>query len=175
MPDYHPPLLSNVLRTTWDRTYDSISKALMIYLPFAVLMWVLFNFPAGAATTETWGVQLGRLFDPVGRIIGLAGRDMTGFLFTYPAKELSLLYLGLSYGGVGEEQVAGFMAGVWTPLQALSYLVFLTLYAPCLATVSAMSKEIGWRWTLWNVIVSLVVGFACAGTIYWGGTLLLAR
>jgi ferrous iron transport protein B len=172
MPDYHPPLLSNVLRTTWDRTYSSISKALMIYLPFSVLMWVLFNFPAGAVATETWGVQAGRFLDPIGRIIGLAGRDMTGFLFTYPAKELSLLYLGLSYGGVGEDQVASFMADVWTPLQALSYLVFLTLYAPCLATVAAMAKEIGWKWTLWNMIVALVAGFGFAGVIYWGGTLL---
>jgi ferrous iron transport protein B len=172
MPDYHPPLLSNVLRTTWDRTYSSISKALMIFLPFSILMWVLFNFPAGAAATETWGVQAGNSLDPIGQIIGLSGRDMTGFLFTYPAKELSLLYLGLSYGGVGEEQVASFMGNVWTPLQALSYLVFLTLYAPCLATVAAMVKEIGWKWTWWNVIVSLIAGFGFAGVIYWSGTLL---
>jgi ferrous iron transport protein B len=172
MPDYHPPLLSNVLRTTWERTYSSMSKALMIFLPFSVLIWVLFNFPAGAAATETWRVQVGQFLDPIGRIIGLSGGDMTGFLFTYPAKELSLLYLGFSYGGVGEEQVAGFMANVWTPLQAISYLVFLTLYAPCLATVAVMAKEIGWKWTIWNMIVSLIAGFGFASLIFWGGTLL---
>jgi ferrous iron transport protein B len=172
MPDYHPPLLSNVLRTTWDRTYSSMSKALMVFLPFSILIWLLFNFPSGAATTETWGVQVGRFLDPIGRVIGLAGKDMTGFLFTYPAKELSLLYLGLSYGGVGEEQVAGFMVNVWTPLQALSYLVFLTLYAPCLATVAAMAKEIGWKWTLWNLVISLVAGFGFSIAVYWGGMLL---
>jgi ferrous iron transport protein B len=172
MPDYHPPLLSNVMRTTWNRTYSSMSKALMIFLPFSILIWLLFSLPAGAAATETWGVQVGRFLDPIGRIIGLAGKDMTGFLFTYPAKELSLLYLGLSYGGVGEEQVAGFMANVWTPLQALSYLAFLTLYAPCLATVAAMAKEIGWKWTWWNMIISLLAGFGSAIALYWGGTLL---
>jgi ferrous iron transport protein B len=149
-----------------------MSKALMIFLPFSVLIWVLFNFPAGAAVTETWGNQLGSFFDPIGRVIGLAGKDMTGFLFTYPAKELSLLYLGLSYGGVGEDQVASFMGSVWTPLQALSYLVFLTLYAPCLATVAAMIKEIGRKWTLWNMVVSIVAGFGFASIIYWGGMLL---
>jgi ferrous iron transport protein B len=172
MPDYHLPLLSNVLRTTWDRTYSAISKALMIFLPFSVLIWMLFSFPAGVAATETWGVRVGKILDPLGRIIGLAGKDMTGFLFTYPAKELSLLYLGLSYGGVGEDQVASFMGDVWSPLQAFSYLVFLTLYAPCLATVAAMAKEIGWRWTLWNAMISLLVAFGLAGAIYWGGTLM---
>jgi ferrous iron transport protein B len=172
MPDYHPPLLSNVLRTTWDRTYSSMSKALMIFLPFSIVIYLLFHLPVGAEMADSYGVRIGSFFDPIGKIVGLAGKDMTGFLFTYPAKELSLLYLGLSYGGVGEESIAGFMGDVWTPLQALSYLVFLTLYAPCLATVAAMAKEIGWKWTLWNMIISLIVGFSFAALTFWGGTLL---
>ena len=172
MPDYHPPLLSNVLRTTWDRTYSSMSKALMIFVPFSIIIYLLFHLPAGAAMADSYGVMIGNFLDPIGKIIGLSGKDMTGFLFTYPAKELSLLYLGLSYGGVGEEAVAGFMGNVWTPLQAISYLVFLTLYAPCLATVAAMAREIGWKWTWWNVIVSLIAGFGFAGLIYWVGALL---
>jgi ferrous iron transport protein B len=171
MPDYHLPLLSNVLRTTWDRTYDSMSKALMIFVPFSIIIYLLFHLPAGAAVADSYGMTIGSFLDPLGKIIGLSGKDMTGFLFTYPAKELSLLYLGLSYGGVGEEAVAGFMGDVWTPLQAISYLVFLTLYAPCLATVAAMAKEIGWKWTWWNVIVSLIAGFGFAGLIYWVGVL----
>ena len=172
MPDYHLPLLSNVLRTTWDRTYDSMSKALMIFVPFSIVIYLLFHLPAGAAVADSYGMTIGSFLDPIGKIIGLSGKDMTGFLFTYPAKELSLLYLGLSYGGVGKEAVAGFMGDVWTPLQAISYLVFLTLYAPCLATVAAMAKEIGWKWTWWNVIVSLIAGFGFAGLIYWVGVLL---
>ena len=172
MPDYHMPMLSNVLRTTWDRTYNSMSKALMIYIPFSIVIYLLFHLPVGAAAADLYGMKIGNFLDPIGKIIGLSGKDMTGFIFTYPAKELSLLYLGLSYGGVGEETITGFMGNVWTPLQAVSYLVFLTLYAPCLATVVAMSKEIGWKWAWWNVIVSLIAGFGFAGLIYWGGALL---
>jgi ferrous iron transport protein B len=172
MPDYHLPLLSNVLRTTWDRTYSSMSKALMIFLPFSIVIYLLFHLPAGAEMVDSYGVMIGSFFDTIGKIVGLAGKDVTGFLFTYPAKELSLLYLGLSYGGVGEESIAGFMGDTWTPLQALSYLVFLTLYAPCLATVAAMAKEIGWKWTSWNMIISLIAGFSFAALTFWGGTLL---
>jgi len=172
LPDYHLPLLSNVLRTTWDRTYHSMKRALMVFLPFSVIIWVLFNFPAEAAATETWGVQIGRFLEPLGRAIGLQGKDMTGFLFSYPAKELSLLYLGLSHGGVGEEGVLSVIGGVWTSLQALSYLVFLTLYAPCLATVVVLAKEVGWKWAMWNMVISLGTGFVFAGAIYWVGSLL---
>ena len=172
LPDYRWPSLANVLRRTWDRTYDSMKKALLIFVPSSMLIWVLFHFPAGAPLTATWGMQIGRYLEPLGRVIGLQGQDMVGFLFTYPAKELSLLYLGLSHGIVGGQGILKVIGSVWTPLQALSYLVFLTLYAPCLATVAALVKEVGWKWTLLNVIVSLVVGFVFAGVIYWGGTLL---
>lgn len=172
LPDYHLPLLSNVLRTTWHRTHQSMKRALMVFLPFSVIIWALFNFPAEAAATETWGVQTGRFLEPLGRAIGLQGKDMTGFLFSYPAKELSLLYLGLSHGGVGEEGVLSVIGGVWTSLQALSYLVFLTLYAPCLATVVVLAKEVGWKWAMWNMVISLGTGFVFAGAIYWVGSLL---
>ena len=160
LPDYHPPLPSNILRTTWDRTYSAMSKALLIFVPFSILIWVLFNFPAGSGAEASWGMQIGHFLDPLGALIGLAGKDMTGFLFSYPAKELSLLYLGLSYGVGGEEGILNVIGSVWTPLQALSYLAFLTLYAPCLATVVAMLKEIGRKWTLTNVLVSLLRDFS---------------
>ncbi|NMC46071.1 MAG: ferrous iron transport protein B [Chloroflexi bacterium] len=171
LPDYHPPLVSNILRTTWDRTYSAMSKALLIFVPFSILIWVLFNFPAG--NEITWGMQIGQFLDPVGAVIGLVGKDMTGFLFSYPAKELSLLYLGLAYGVEGAEGVLDVIGSVWTPLQALSYLAFLTLYAPCLATVAAMLKEIGAKWTILNVLISLCAGFFFAALTYWGGMALV--
>jgi len=170
-PDYHLPLLSNVLRTTWNRTYSAMSKALIIFVPFSIFIWVLFNFPAGATQDATWGMQIGHFLDPIGKTIGLSGKDMTGFLFSYPAKELSLLYLGLAYGVGGEEGVLNLIGGIWSPLQALSYLAFLTLYAPCLATVASLLKEVGRKWTFYNVLISLAAGFFFSALIYWGGTL----
>lgn len=173
LPDYHPPLASNILRTTWNRTYSAMSKALMIFIPFSILIWVMFNFPADSAPDASWGMQIGSFLDPIGAVIGLAGKDMTGFLFSYPAKELSLLYLGMSYGVGGAESILEVIGDVWTPLQALSYLAFLTLYAPCLATVVAMLKEIGSKWTIINFLVSLLIGFVFSALIYWGGMALI--
>ncbi len=171
LPDYHLPLLSNVLRTAWNRTYSAMSKALMIFIPFSILIWFLFNFPAGGVAEASWGMQVGHYLDPIGAVIGLSGKDMAGFLFSYPAKELSLLYLGLSYGVGGEEGVLNVIGDIWSSLQAISYLAFLTLYAPCLATVASMLKEIGLKWTVFNFLVSLCAGFLFSGLIYWGGML----
>ncbi|HEX2915101.1 MAG TPA: ferrous iron transport protein B [Chloroflexia bacterium] len=172
LPDYRLPALSNVLRTTTERTIGAMKKALYYFPPFAVLIWVLFNFPAGAAPVDTWGAQVGSFLNPIGGMIGLGGKDMTAFLFTYPAKELSLLYLGLTYGGVDESGLLNALHAAWTPLQALSFLIFLTLYSPCLGTITALVKEVGWKWAWRNMAIAIVIGFSFTAIVYWGGMLL---
>jgi ferrous iron transport protein B len=171
LPDYRMPALSKVLRTTTERTIGALKKALFYFPPFAVLIWVLFHFPNNEVASS-WGMNIGSYLDPIGYLIGLSGRDISAFVFTYPAKELSLLYLGLTHGGVNEEGLLAVLNTAWSPLQAVSFLVFLTLYAPCLGTIMALVKEIGWKWTLRNMAIMMAIGFSFSGTIYWGGKLL---
>jgi ferrous iron transport protein B len=172
LPDYRLPKLTNVLRTAATRTYSAMQKALVYFPPFAVVIWILFNFPAGVPQSETWGMQMGNLFEPLGHVLGIGGKDITGFLVAFPAKELSLLYLGLTYNvGDGGEGL-NVLANLWSPLQAVAYLVFLTLYAPCLGTIVALAKEVGRKWAFRTVAICLTTGVAFTMIVYWGGTLL---
>ena len=56
------------------------------------------------------------------------------------------------------------------PFAAFCYLVFILLYAPCVAVLGAVNKEAGWRWTL--LIFSWCTGLAyiTATVIYQIGT-----
>jgi ferrous iron transport protein B len=171
LPDYRLPSVYNILRSTAVRTFSAMKRALVFFPPFAVVIWVLFHFPAGADQAGTWGVQIGNLLDPVAALIGLSGKALAGFIVAAPAKELSLLYLGVAYGG-GEDGVAQVLGTVWTPLQALAFLVFLTLYAPCLGTVTALIAEVGKKWAWRTVWICLVTGSLLTALLYWGGKLL---
>lgn len=51
------------------------------------------------------------------------------------------------------------------PFAAFCYLVFILLYAPCVAVLGAVNKEAGWRWTL------LVFGW-CTGLAYITATVI---
>lgn len=51
------------------------------------------------------------------------------------------------------------------PFAAFCYLVFVLLYAPCVAVLGAVNKEAGWRWTL------LVFGW-CTGLAYITATVI---
>lgn len=57
-----------------------------------------------------------------------------------------------------------------TPFAAFCYLVFVLLYAPCVAVLGAVNKEAGWRWTL--LVFSWCTGLAyiMATCLYQIGT-----
>lgn len=60
-----------------------------------------------------------------------------------------------------------------TPFAAFCYLVFILLYTPCVATMGALVREAGRRWS-WIVISwSTVLAYSVAVIIYQTGTLLL--
>lgn len=90
--------------------------------------------------------------------------------------------LGISIGDVSdvaavaeEQEVSGStltnMASLFTsPFAAFCYLVFVLLYAPCVAVLGAINKEAGWRWTV--LVFSWCTGLAyiSATVIYQLGT-----
>lgn len=60
----------------------------------------------------------------------------------------------------------------FTPLTAFAFLVFVLLYIPCIATISAQAQEFGWRWALFSMLIMLVVPWTLAVLVYQGGRLL---
>lgn len=159
LPPYRLPGLSNTLLTTWVRLREYIVKAGTVIFGLSVVLWALSYFPAG--------VQYGgpeSLIGQVGKVVGLAlaplGFDwrmsvalLTGFI----AKEVVLSTLGVLYGGA---DLAASLVASMTPGVALSYLVFILLYTPCVATVAVMRTETNsWKWTLFSVGYGLVLAW----------------
>jgi ferrous iron transport protein B len=60
----------------------------------------------------------------------------------------------------------------FTPLSAISFLLFVLLYVPCVATIGAQKQEFGWRWAAVSVAITLIVPWMISVTVYQVGTLL---
>jgi ferrous iron transport protein B len=60
-----------------------------------------------------------------------------------------------------------------TPLSALSMMVFVLLYLPCLATTTTIRRETGsTRWMLFSIAYSTTVAWVVAFLVYQGGRLM---
>jgi len=90
--------------------------------------------------------------------------------------------LGLDMGDLGDQAKMAEVQGVNTStltnmaslfgsqLAAFSYLVFILLYAPCVAVLGAIAKEAGWRWMALVFCWSTGLAYVTASTVYQLGS-----
>lgn len=133
--------------------------------------------------------RVGRAIEPVIEPLGFDWRIGVSLLSGFAAKEVVVSTLGalLQTGSdVDEESVllrdrirtvrveAGPRAGdlLFTPLVALTMLVFVLLYVPCIAAVAAIKKESGgWRWAAFAVCYSTSLAYLLSLLVYQVGSL----
>ena len=111
------------------------------------------------------------------RWCGFDWRTNVALLSGFAAKELIISTLGTAYSlgrsKKGEdvplsEQLAADPG--WNPVRALALIVFIMLYAPCLATVTCIIKEAGaWKWGVFSMVFNTSVAFLAAMLVYQGG------
>jgi ferrous iron transport protein B len=177
LPPYRMPELKTLLQSTWEKGKGFIRKAGTFIFGDSVVIWLLtyagpggMNVPMDKSFLALIGGFIAPVFHPVGFGNWQAGAALlTGFL----AKEVVVSTMNIIYAAPDLHSLQGVMAGFFTPLSAYSFLAFILLYVPCLATVAAIRKETGSaKWTWFSVIYALVVAYIVSIIIYQGGRLL---
>ena len=61
-----------------------------------------------------------------------------------------------------------------TPVVALSFLVFVLFYFPCIATISAIREESGsWKWATFTAVYTTVLAWFLSALVYQIGNLIV--
>ena len=121
--------------------------------------------------------RIGKISAPVFAPLGIDWRGGVALLTGFVAKEIVVSTLGVLHA-VGDEDAsdalkAALRASGMTPLSALSMMVFVLLYLPCLASIAAIRRETGsYKWMLFSIAYSTTVAWAMAFIVYQGGNLL---
>jgi len=107
-------------------------------------------------TENSYIGRLGRFVEPAFAPLGIDWRGGVSLLSGFIAKEIVVSTLGVLHAtGDGEEEGAlgkALAASGMTPLSALSMMVFVLLYLPCLATTTAIRRETGsTQWMLFSI------------------------
>lgn len=174
LPPYRMPQTVTLFRSTWEKGKGFLRKAGTFILGGSVMIWLLTYFgPGGIAADmdDSYLASLGSLFakllEPVGFGTWQSGAALvTGFM----AKEVVVSTMNIIYHVPDMAGLQGQIASAFTPLQAFSFMAFVLLYTPCLATVGVLRKETAsWRWTLFAVGYSLLLAYVVALIIYQGG------
>ena len=122
--------------------------------------------------------RIGQVMSPVFEPIGIEWRGSVAILTGFVAKEIVVSTLGVLYAVKGETDSEALRRALqssgMTPLSALSLMVFVLLYIPCLATVAAIARETGSvRWAFLSVAYTTAVAWMASFVVYQGGGLLM--
>ncbi|MFW6052910.1 MAG: ferrous iron transport protein B [Desulfosalsimonas sp.] len=118
--------------------------------------------------------RAGKALEPVTQYAGFNWRVNVALLSSLAAKESSVATLGALYesderGENLEKRMAEKEKG-FTPLHALSLMLFMVLYPPCLAAAIAVKLQAGGiRWMLFSVGYALALGLIVSVLVFSGG------
>ncbi|MCP8970316.1 ferrous iron transport protein B [Ectobacillus ponti] len=177
LPPYRVPQWKSLLRSTWDKGKGFVKKAGTFIFGGSVIIWLLSYAGPGGLNVDMdhsylamIGGVLAPLFAPIGFATWQAGAALiTGFL----AKEVVVSTMTIIYKTPDIAALQASMNEFFTPLSAYSFLVFVLLYIPCLATVAVIQKETNSKkWTAFSMGYALVLAYGLSLIVYEGGKLL---
>jgi len=132
---------------------------------------------AQAALRNSYAGRIGIALEGLSRWCGFEWRTNVALLAGFAAKELIISTLGTAYsmGGANPEEEISLSRRLaddpgWNRLRAFALIVFIMLYAPCLATVTCIVKEAGTvKWGLFSMAFNTAIAFLIAALVYQGG------
>lgn len=124
--------------------------------------------------------RIGSALESVTRLSGFDWRTNIALVGGFAAKEVIVSSLGTAYslGEIDPEDtrsLADKLASMpnWTPLVALSLIVFIIFYSPCFVTLVCIAKEAGsWKWALFSMGFNTLLAFLLAVIIFQVGTII---
>ncbi|MDO5825456.1 MAG: ferrous iron transport protein B [Methanosphaera sp.] len=176
LPPYRIPTLKSSLLHMWERGSLFIKKAGTIILGVCVLVWILSNLPPGVdeASVDSILGMIGSLFAPIFAPLGFGSwQAAVAFITGLLAKETIVSTFGTLFG-VGESGLESVLPTLYTPLSALSFMIFCLLSGPCAAHFATVKQETNsWKWAIISFAMCLIIGYVVSLIVYQGGLMIL--
>ena len=167
LPEFRIPKVRNTAAHIWERVADYLQKICTVILWASIIIWALEYFPTQDINDleHSYLASIGQFVSPLMEPLGFDWKMSVCLLTGLPAKEAIVSTLAILYGG--DISAAGF-----TPLTAYSFMLFVLLYFPCIATIATLRREAGKQWAWFTVFHSLFLAWFISFVVYQIGSLL---
>lgn len=165
LPPYRRPQIGNVIvRSILDRTLFVLGRAAAVAAPAGIVIWILANISMGHVSLLA---HCANFLNPFASLIGLDGYILMAFILGFPANEIVVPVLIMSYMATGTltelESLtrlhALFLEHGWTWLTAVCTILFALMHWPCATTCLTIKKETqSFKWTLVSFAIPTVTG-----------------
>ena len=176
LPPYRIPTLKATISHMWQRCAQYLRNIAGMILVASIVVWALGYFPrheekylsSAERYEQSYIGRVGHLCEPAFEPLGLDWKASVSLLSGIAAKELMVSTLGVLYSDNSTESTPAQLkqnlakSGDFSSASALALLVFTLLYMPCIATITAIGSESGWKWAVGSAVYSTTVAWLCA-------------
>lgn len=167
LPPYRKPQVGKIIvRSILDRTLFVLGRAVVVAIPAGLIIWIMANIYIGDISILTY---FANFLDPFAKSIGLDGYILMAFILGFPANEIVIPIIIMSYMATGSlieldslVQLKDLLvANGWTWLTATCVMLFSLMHWPCATTCLTIRKETeSLKWTAISFLVPTITGIA---------------
>ena len=177
LPNYRLPSAKSVLLLMWEKAKDFLMKAFTVIFVATIVIWFLTNFDTRlnvvSDSSKSLLALIGQWIAPVFKPTGFGNwRMVTSLITGFTAKEAVVSTMSVLLG-VGMAELPQALGALFTPLSAVSFLLFTLLYTPCVAAIATVKRELRSTWqTVGVVALQCTVAWIVATLVFQVGSLL---
>ncbi|MXW04304.1 MAG: ferrous iron transport protein B [Gemmatimonadetes bacterium] len=195
LPPYRRPSLKWVLLQMYERAKVFVTEAGQIILAISVVLWFLASYPqpddydsmtSRSRIQQSYAGELGQLIEPAIEPLGFDWKVGIGLITSFVAREVLVSTMATIYNVEEADETSVDLRSslrsevdpetgdrVYTPLVAVSLMVFFALACQCMATVAIVKRETnGWKWPIVMVLYMTALAYVGSLVVYQGGLLL---
>jgi ferrous iron transport protein B len=157
LPNYRFPSAKNVALLLWEKARDFLERAFTTIFIATMIIWFLQTFDTRlnpvSDSSASLLAMIGQLISPIFRPLGFADwRITTALISGFTAKEAVVSTLSVLLG-TSMSQLPAALSAMFSPLSAVSFLIFTLLYTPCIAAISTVRGELKSSWEAVKLVI----------------------
>jgi ferrous iron transport protein B len=195
LPPYRIPAFRGIFLQMLERAKIFVTDAGKIILAMSIVLWFLASYPQpvdndslppGQRIQQSYVGQIGKMIEPVIEPLGFDWKLGIGIITSFAAREVLVSTLATIYNvedgdensitlreALRNEKDPQTGKAVYTPLVAISLMVFFVLACQCMATVAIVRRETNsWRWPILMIVYMTTLAYTGSFIVYQGGLLL---
>ncbi len=165
LPPYRRPQIGRIIITSlFNRTLFVLGRAVMVAAPAGLIIWIMANINVDNISILT---HFANFLDPFAKLIGMDGYIIMAFILGFPANEIVIPIIIMSYMATGSmleldnlfELKTLLIDNGWTWVTAVSVMLFTLFHWPCATTCLTIKKETqNLKWTLISFLTPTITG-----------------
>ena len=178
IPSYKLPQPSIILKNVWRKLKSFIITGGITICITSSLIWLLQSISWSLSPTTIDNsilASVGKFLSPIFIPLGFCSwQAVVALLSGIMAKENIILTLSiLLLGNNVNQDIVPAISSIFNPVSAYSFMLFVLLSSPCIATITTIKKEIGsWKDTLYIILFQNIVAYVICALFYQGSRLL---